>query len=420
MDIQPIQLFNFNKKFFNGEKPSNFKGRPEKIGYASIRGWEDAIKHWEMLKNAKFLDVHSDKEFPYYKSIREDNYSFLEKLKSYTDKSEFIQRFCAFTGFPNLREVSTKIDSTFTECAQNAARSLNYTTYGYPYKIVDSGYDPTCSVGLKKAFPGSDLDKGYVIIEGGSPYISDNDAINIFKGKLWETLDQRIVSLNHPETAIEVQTVPQIKSKIQKLDEITKNFLDKGLNTIGAATGAVIGNLLLGPFGVPLGLAFGALINSGMTDKYIKIKASDETNPYWAGEFNREIAKQLNSSEERENAKNFAFFIETVEANLKLNSKGKYADIFTMIKESPFVLNSNVTQIAAWLERINGGYLKTKLRNREKLEKDFKSMATNEKYELVKDVIKSSSNDQSSKFSKYFKNDDDIKGRYDRLLDALR
>ncbi len=47
-------------------------------------------------------------------------------------------------------------------------------------------------------------------------------------------------------------------------------------------------------------------------------------------------------------------------------------------------------------------------------------MELNQKYELIKDIIKYSSNDQSDKFSQYYKNDDDIDARYKHLLESLR
>ena len=56
----------------------------------------------------------------------------------------------------------------------------------------------------------------------------------------------------------------------------------------------------------------------------------------------------------------------------------------------------------------------------EQLEKEFSSMSTETKYDLVKDVIKYATDEQSNKFSKYFKNDDDIANRYERLLESLR
>ena len=87
---------------------------------------------------------------------------------------------------------------------------------------------------------------------------------------------------------------------------------------------------------------------------------------------------------------------------------------------SLFANNSNVTQVEAWQNKINNGYLKSKLRNRIKLESDFYSMTTDTKYDLIKDVIKYCTDDQSSKFSQYFKNDDNIANRYDELLQSLK
>ncbi len=399
-----------------------FRGIPLRIEYSNIKNWHDAIKYWELLKNAKYLDVHSDGDYHWYRGIREHNYSFLDKLKSYTDKSEFISRYCDFTGFPNLKSVSDKINSTFNSCIQNIARNKNNNTYGTPFKILDSGYDPTCSIGLKKALPGSDLDKGYIILEGRGTTSADKEIVNEFKGELWNNLDQRIVSLNHPDTFPDVYTKEQIKDRLTKYDKIAGGIVS---NTAAlglmAGLGAIVADMFLGPFGVPIGIALGAAASGGDKRKrYIKIKNSSETDPYKAAEFNREFAKKLSTSKEREDAKNFAFFAEIAEENLKNNSYGKNDSVFDRIRESDFVQNSNVTQVGAWQRRINGGYLKSKLRNRENLNYDFNKMSTEERYELIKDIVKYSSDDQSSKFAKYFQNDDNIKDRYQDLLDALR
>ena len=233
-------------------------------------------------------------------------------------------------------------------------------------------------------------------------------------------MDQRIVSLNHPDTFPEVYTKKQVKNKLNELDTIAGGVIRKNVvSFIMDAADAVITDFLFSPIRIALGI-FLPLEISGNTDKYEKIKSSNETNPYKAGEFNREIAKRITFSSDREAAKNFAFFIETVEANLTKNTGQKTDSLFDDIRNSPFVRNSNVTQIEAWQRKINGGYLKSKLRHRENLTKDFNFMSTEEKYELVKDLVKYSSNDQSSRFSKYFTNDDDIKSRYGSLLDALK
>ena len=86
---------------------------------------------------------------------------------------------------------------------------------------------------------------------------------------------------------------------------------------------------------------------------------------------------------------------------------------------SEFYKFSNAAQIPAWHWKTNFN-IKTKLKNRETLADEFPRMAIDEKYELVKDVIKSASGDQSEKFSKYFKNDDNIKDRFSPLLESLK
>lgn len=417
MKCNPIQPM-LNSTIPNKNKSANFKGVPHSTGYALVHDWHDAVKYWEMLRRAKYLDVHSDGNYHAYRSLREENYSFLDKLSSYLDKSEFIERYCEFTGFPNLSKICEKINGTFNDCISNIARRLNASTYsGEPYRILDKGYDPTCSVGLKKALPGSDLDKGYIILEGGHPYKTDEDVVNDFRGELWDELDQRIVSLNHPDTFPSVYTKSQVCDKLRELNRATDSLLDDvSTNSVSSFAGTVVGQLLLGP------LAAALLAGKSAVDafKYRRLKAADITNPSLAAEFNIELAKRLTSSQKREEAKNFAFFIETVDANLPIDSWNKSDYMFDEIRSSSFVKNSNVTQIESWKNRIKGGYLKQKLRNREHLRSDFNAMDTERRYELIKDIIKYSSEDQSSKFSEYFKNDDDIKERYASLLRALK
>ena len=173
-----------------------------------------------------------------FQYIRKDNYSFLDKLSSYVDKSAFIEKFCEFTKFPNIREVSEKIDRTFKDCLSNISRNLNGYGYDTTYTVVDSGYDPTCSVGLKKALPGSDLDKGYIILQGNG--YNDEEVVNKFKGELWNNLDQRIVSLNHPDTFPAVYTKKQVKEieYVLKGNVIVKRvpksfYLDMDSNSTG-------------------------------------------------------------------------------------------------------------------------------------------------------------------------------------------
>lgn len=385
---------------------SNFKGTPQRIQGFSVKNYQDALKFWENLRFAKYLDAHQNNY--YDKMIRAENYSFLDKLTSYKDKSGFVEKYCEFTGFPNLKVVSDKIVSTWQGCINNISQIQSFN-------IIDNGYDPTCSLGLKKAFPGSDLDKGYVVIEGNG-YVADENTVNNFKGQLWENLDQRIVSLNHPDTFPSIYTKSQVEKMLDKLDKKAKE-IESDLN-IKSGMGTFIGLTAAALLG-PLGIIGGCALAGVLLGNHFKELATT-TDPYEAAKFNRKIAEKLSDSQEKEDVKNFAFFIEIMKANLNRVSQGKTDSIFSRIKESPFVDCSNVTQVEAWQNKINGGYMKSKLRNRERLETDFRSMTTETKYDLIKDIIKYGTDDQSNKFSQYFKNDDDIANRYEKLLNSLK
>lgn len=405
-----MRIFDIQKS----QSSPSYQGTPQRMYGCTVRNYQDALKWWENLRFSKYLDAHCN---DYYdKAIRADNYSFLDKLTTNFDKQAFIQKFCEFTKFPNLREISSQIDSTFKSCIENISQTLNYRRGDYSHDIIDFGYDPTCSLGLRKAFPGSDLDKGYIILKGTGSAASDENIVNNFKGELWDNLDQRIVSLNHPDTFPSVYTKAQVKSILSTLDkkanEVEQSITTKaGIATFIAITAAT----LLGPAGI-IG---GSAIAGALLGQYFK-KQATTTDPYKAARFNREIAKRLTTPKDKEMAKNFAFCAEIINSNLDRKPAGKTDSFFTDIKNSPFIQNSNVTQVNAWLSKINGGYMKSKLRNREKLEHDFCQMSTDTKYELIKDIIKYCTDDQSYRFSEYFKNDDDIANRYHALLESLK
>lgn len=386
----------------------NFCGTPERLYQGVVRDYHDALSVWERLKSAKYLDVHSDTTSPYNKIIRQENYSFLDKLNTVFDKSQFIRRFCEFTKFPNLAQISQNMDTTFQNCLQNVSSSLGSSCYN----VIDAGYDTTCSLGLRKAFPGSDLDKGYIIIEGNHPFYSEERVVNEFKGGLWNNLDQRIVSLNHPDTYPDVYTKKQVVSNLEKMDSATYQLFFKQF----AKNKLTFWGILSTAFNLPF-----SLVNSWIkiNQRYPDAVNNPETDPYEAATFNRALAERL-PVREREDAKNFAFFIEIVLANLRKFPKGKTDALFSDVRASIFAKKSNVTQNSAWQTRIDNGYMKTKLRRREQLQRDFGQMDIVEKYELVKDIIKSSSNDQSSRFAQFFTNDDDISDRYQRLLRSLK
>ncbi len=200
-----------------GNRPWELK--PQNFGVSrtgNITGSE-AIRLYTQLKSGNYLDIGDD-SFDFYNCnrIREENLSFLDRLNYSSDKREFVRFYEDFTGFPNLKVVSRNIRNTFLGAVEQAQRDLYFDRYN----VVLAGYDGLCSVGRGKAFPGSDLDKAYVILQGTGYPQGDIEAVDKFKGKLWEYTDQRLLSYNHDEAAFpQVYTKEQIETLVKAVDE---------------------------------------------------------------------------------------------------------------------------------------------------------------------------------------------------------
>lgn len=270
-----------------------------------------------------------------------------------------------------------KIEKEFVNNAVNASNS--------DVKVLMAGYDPVCSVGLKHALPGSDIDKAYIILEKDQRSLSSDEYyVGRYKGALWNNVDQRILSLNNENTFPEVYTTGQMYRILDVLDDITRQ--------------------------------------SGLSNsvEYYKYKRELDINPLTAGEFNIKFAKVNNENRiSKEGAKNFAYFIEAVrDGKLAYSLDDKITGVIReRVNSSPFAQMSNVTQMGAHERQIKSGMklIKSKLRNREELAHDFNYWGPNDQFEFVKDLVKSVSKDQGTKFDKYFQNDDDIAERFNRL-----
>ncbi len=354
----------------------SFTGRTRWLQQIPINSVQDMITQWKQLKYAPYYEALDDKIFSENKAIRNANFSFLDKAPSKVIP-EFIDYFKEFTSFPNFQKVAGKIKDEYVKQVKHAAESIS------PYiKIVAAGFDPTSSVGVERPFPGSDLDKAFVVLQNHS-YLPDFDVINKFKGHLWFNTDQRILSLNNENTFPEVYTTSMIDYSLRQLD-------------------AIANKLTLSP-----------------EDKIkLLIARNKEDDPLKAGVFNIEISKRLPYNNiSKEYAKNFAYFIESVRDGKHLI---KDENLFKILSEkmdnSTFCTYSNVAQICAKYTKP----LKTKLARREELSDNFDKMPIAKQYDLVKEIIRSVSKDQNNpEFDKYFKNDFDIGENYNRLNRVL-
>ncbi len=353
-----------------------FQGITQKMPQIPINCAQDLRNQYHYLKFAKYYEALDDDIYPQNRFIRMENFAFLERIPQFLKKT-FVEKFKEFTEFPNISRVSQKINNTFVDNAIAAENS--------DVKVLLAGYDPVCSIGLKRALPGSDIDKAYIVLgKKENVFKPDDEIIADYKGTLWNNVDQRILSLNNQNTFPEVYTLDKMFNTLDVLDRLTLKFgLDKDMD-------------------------------------YFKQKRLFDIDPVSAGEFNIRFAKMNENGEiPKVYAKNFAYFIESVR-------DGKIAykaddDILNVINErlnrSPFAVMSNVTQMGAHERQINTGMkdIKKKLRAREHLTDEFAKWSEDDQFNLVKNIVKAVSKDQDNTFDRYFLNDDNILERYERL-----
>ena len=370
MKVDRINLCRVNNR------NTSFEGITQRMPQYAMSSFDNLKAQYELCRYAKFYEALDDKIFPQNKYIRTENFSFLDKIPVYL-RGKFVELFKSITSFPNLKFSSARIENEFIQQIRIADNPQ--------VKAVMAGYDPVCSVGLNKAFPGSDIDKAYIVLDKRyNSGVPDSELVARYKGSLWNNTDQRILSLNNENTFPEVYTTDQMFGILDLLDRLTVRFqLDKNRD-------------------------------------YFLAKREYDINPVTAGEFNIKFAQHNDESEiSKVLAKNFAYFIESVrDGKMIYSADDKLKRLIEQrIYLSPFAQMSNVTQMGAHTRLINKGIkpIKEKLRNREKLSAEFNFRDVETQFDFIKDLVKSVSKDQSGKYNKFFQNDDDIGARFDRL-----
>lgn len=352
--------------------------------YGSISGSE-AITLYSQLKKGNYLDIGND-SFEYYTAnrIRENNLAFLDRVDYSSDKRQFIRHYQELTGFPNLHEVSRRIKRTFVNAVEQSERDLIYSKYD----VLVAGYDGVCSVGRGKAFPGSDLDKAYVILRGTGYSSDDNDVVNEFKGKLWNNTDQRILSYNHDEAAFpQVYTRDQIEKLTKAVDEKDAPHRYRQItHEYRSAIDERQYMILHSHYGMP---------DATYMDDYVK------ANPYWVEycqQFPRmydDVVRVYNPS--RENIKNVGFTLEAIREGEILKGTKSYLSLPSIPYESV-----NLSQLAALK---NMGDRKPKRVARDMIFYEFPKWDLDRQFRFIKTLIKSAcanNREFTTEFSKYF------------------
>lgn len=390
---------NYNNKEYNPLYYSNlsfkkqskfnlsFRGAPLRMPHIEINSFKDAIKAHEFFKKAPYLDSNDDLINPANKLIREKNYGFLDKLHSQEDKQGFINYFEKLTGFPDVKKVSEKIENTFVTTIEKCSEKLGQGKY----KCIGAMYDPTCSVGLKVALPGSDIDKGLIILKGTSDDAKNKEIVNKFSAELWFNTDQRLLSYNHEASFPTVMTEKQLKDQIQAIDKKTNH-----LNFDKEHMSSLIGDY-------KLDLESAAEYN---------IKVSEQL-PLLVDSGKNEANKQ--------SAERLAFSVESIRDGKKVIKSKELDSLQSWLENYDFYNFSNISKIKSVInarKAVNEN--KTKYELRKDLKNDFNNWSIDNQYDLVKSIVKYASED-NSKNEKYFKGDSNLinKENYYPLLRKL-
>ena len=352
--------------------------------YGNISGSE-AITLYSQLRSGNYLDIGDDKyDFYNCNRIREENLAFLDRVNYSSDKRQFIRHYQDLTGFPNLQEVSRRIKKSFVSAVEQSERELYYSKYD----VLLAGYDGVCSVGRGKAFPGSDLDKAYVILKGTGYSSEDNEIVNAFKGKLWANTDQRILSYNHDDAAF-----PQVYTK-EQIERLTKAVDDKDaphrfLQITHQYRSSIDEKqyMVLNTFHEDRVATY--------MDDYVK------ANPYWVEycpQFPRmydDVVRVYNPS--RENIKNVGFTLEAIREGEILKGSRNALDLAWIPYES-----ANLSQLAALKQMADR---KPKRLARDFLMSEFPRWDLDKQFRFIKTLIKSAcanNREFTTEFGKYF------------------
>lgn len=372
----------------NNNQNTSFKLTPWRLNtgleHANKIHGKDAIKIFENFKLGNYLDLDGGGYSYINSSIRRANLSFLDKVKDYFDKKEFVEYYKNLTGFPDLWSVAYRIKEEF-KSAVNKAESIvksnvEYSWHKEYYNVLGTGYDGVSSVAKRKALPGSDLDKAFVILKGYG-HDKDNDIIDKFKSELWKNTDQRILSYNH-----DIDSFPKIYTD-EQVSVLTSTIDDKmGLSKLGRVT----------PFGIFEAIARTIIEKDTPPSEYNNDYV--EANSYFIklckkfpkkGDWNLDI---LNPS--RENIYNFGFILEV----LKWGEHFKKYDNW-YINTSSAAKQLNVSQIFSL--KNSSGY-KDKYAKRERLENEFNNWDVDKQFRFIKSLIYNSCGEKTYDFPEYF------------------
>lgn len=401
------------RKNYNAVQVPYFKGIPQVLDYdrfvssnAVEYSADKAISIHEELSKAKYTDIHQDAgveiDGAKCSEIRKRNLSFLDKVKDVKEKEKFIKYYEDLTGFPDLKKVSENVVSEFYRVCKDYKNSTPYISD--EYDICAIGYNDTCSAGHNKSLPGSDLDGAYVILKGSGESKEDTDLVNNFKAHLWFHTDARILSYNHQAAFPQVYTMSQFNKLAMALD---KKALELDLEKMEKTRFFERKKTKIRRL-----LDLKNTYDKNYVDKnrfYIELCGKLEKECNYGDEF---------SHPTKELARNFGFLVETIMDGKDIGQTKEEKEFAASIKgHLKKTLIGNLTNLSQLHALKLNPPPKRKLELRDNLVAEYKNMDTNGKYEVIKELIKASCDENdNSAFEKYFSSGED---NFTPLLRAL-
>lgn len=390
----------------NSATPSFAGITPDVHNYVA-KSIDDMMHYWHRFIHQSYVGSPTKQDKLLYSGFLND--------VPFKVKGEFVERFKEITGFPDFKKVAQKIENEFIKTIK-AAVNASQKRYSTAVKIIAAGYDPTCAVGLGKAFPGSCLRNPFIVYDCKKPsffsphwQFSGSDMVELqFRDFFRDETDQRILEVEFNK----LDGMPHLPQMFLMKDLPKRlKFFDKYDSKIDADVGYALDWLK-------------SYIFCDLKDKKLDPVEGALYNIKLSKLFPNSEPADIPTKEKRSRAKYLATFIESIrDGKYLIKDEDSMFDLKNIIDSSPFASYSNITQIKARKNLIAQGdfsFLPEKFSHREKLEKEFNKMSTEDQFDLVKEIIKASYGiADNPKYIKYFKNDENLARQYKKLDRAI-
>lgn len=297
--------------------------------------------------------------------------TIFEKIRSLkeNDKQAFITAYCEKTGFPDQKRTSCLIDENVSQALKKAQKQTDI-------KVLFAGYNPTCSVGIGTALPGSDLDTLFVCID------KDGNK-KVFKNALKQNVDPLLCSMMYHRTddLPDIVSAAELKKSIELANDI---FEQNGL--------------------------------SARSQSYSKILQKPQEDWVVAGSYNLDV-NQFVPDNEKTPLLRAGLLMEIMrDGNILVNDFDNETNSY--FKDSCAYKYTNMQQMGTYKQVP----IKQKHHDRINNLKNFESLETDEKLELIFDIIKLSVKDLKSGISEancWLRNASNVCGNMEDMIQPL-